>query len=559
MRTAGSKAFEKGRLPSRHLSLIQLWILLGVLLASELLILSLRFDFPANSAFARGHFAFLLPQPGRICGFGIPSVLATLTFGWPQLRQLWVSEGRGPFLEAGRLRGWMILGHFVALAAFAALSRPLSEHYERVSGLPIDGLTLAWIVAGGLLVVFWALAALPLSVWKVLLWELRWPLAAGFVVGIAALGLGQLIQPFWHSLGWVTLQSSTWLLGLFHHDLVYIPEKLILGTPRFQVVVAPQCSGFEGVGLLAVVLGGYLWYCRGDHRFPQALVLVPIGLVLSWIANVLRIALLVEIGHYISPQLAYSGFHSVAGWIAFNAVALGLILAARRTPWLLATNRQEASAPAVVDTTAAHLVPLMVLVATMMLTSAISSGVDQLYVLRFLATGAALFFYRRDYFKMSWRPSWWAVLTGAVVFAVWRALEPMGPAEASAGRELAASMFGLGKLGSGLWIAGRIAGSVITVPIAEELAFRGYLTRRLIAADFESISPGSFAWPAFLISSVLFGALHGRWVAGTLAGLLFALVYYRRGRIGEAVFAHAVANALIAFWVLARDEWSLWC
>jgi CAAX prenyl protease-like protein len=61
-----------------------------------------------------------------------------------------------------------------------------------------------------------------------------------------------------------------------------------------------------------------------------------------------------------------------------------------------------------------------------------------------------------------------------------------------------------------------------------------------------------------LISSVLFGALHGRWIAGTLAGLLFALVYYRRGRIGEAVTAHALANALIAFWVLNRGEWSLW-
>jgi exosortase E/protease (VPEID-CTERM system) len=533
--------------------------LLLVLLASELLVLSLLFDFPANSAFAKGRFAFLLPQPRKIWGFGVPSFLATLIFAWPHLRQLRASEGHRPFLESGPVRGWMLLGHFLALAAFALLSRPLSDHYQRVSGLPIDALTLVWIVAGGLLVVFLALAALPLVGWKVLLSELRWPLAAGFAVGIAALVVGQLVQPFWHSLGWVTLQSSGWLLGLFHHDLVYIPEQLILGTPRFQVVVAPQCSGFEGMGLLAVVLGGYLWYCRQAHRFPQALVLVPIGVVLSWIANVLMIALLVEIGHYISPQLAYRGFHSVAGWLAFNAIALGLILAARRTPWLLATDRPEARAPAVVDTTAAHLIPLMVLVATMMLTSAVSSGFDQLYVLRFLATGAALFFYRRDYLKMSWRPSWWAILTGPVVFAVWRALEPMGPAVASAGRELAANVYALGKLGSGLWIAGRIAGSVITVPIAEELAFRGYLTRRLIAADFESVPPGRFARPAFLISSMLFGALHGRWVAGTLAGLLFALVYYRRGRIGEAVIAHAVANALIAVWVLARDEWSLWC
>ena len=39
----------------------------------------------------------------------------------------------------------------------------------------------------------------------------------------------------------------------------------------------------------------------------------------------------------------------------------------------------------------------------------------------------------------------------------------------------------------------------------------------------------------------------------------YALVYYRRGRIGEAVAAHAIANALIAFWVLTRGDWSLWC
>jgi membrane protease YdiL (CAAX protease family) len=57
---------------------------------------------------------------------------------------------------------------------------------------------------------------------------------------------------------------------------------------------------------------------------------------------------------------------------------------------------------------------------------------------------------------------------------------------------------------------------------------------------------------------VAFGALHGRWLAGTLAGLCYALALYRRGRLGDAVLAHATTNALIAADVLATGTWSLW-
>jgi CAAX prenyl protease-like protein len=70
-----------------------------------------------------------------------------------------------------------------------------------------------------------------------------------------------------------------------------------------------------------------------------------------------------------------------------------------------------------------------------------------------------------------------------------------------------------------LWLLFRVLGSVITVPVAEELAFRGYLIRKLMAKDFAAVSPGQFAWLSFLMSSLLFGLLHDRWIAGTLAGM----------------------------------------
>src|SRR5262249_36909700 len=102
-------------------------------------------------------------------------------------------------------------------------------------------------------------------------------------------------------------------------------------------------------------------------------------------------------------------------------------------------------------------------------------------------------------------------------------------------------------------------GSVVVAPAAEELAFRGYLTRRLIAADFRSVPPGTFTWPSFLASSALFGLTHGpNWAAGTLAGMAFALVYYRRGKLIDAVLAHAAANGLLAAYALATGDWSRW-
>jgi CAAX prenyl protease-like protein len=99
---------------------------------------------------------------------------------------------------------------------------------------------------------------------------------------------------------------------------------------------------------------------------------------------------------------------------------------------------------------------------------------------------------------------------------------------------------------AGLWPAAWLIGFVIVTPLAEEIAFRGYLMRRLIAADFQSVPLSKFTWLSFLVSSGLFGLLHGQWLAGTLAGMAYAGVMYRTGRLRDAVLAHAVTNGQLA-------------
>ena len=52
--------------------------------------------------------------------------------------------------------------------------------------------------------------------------------------------------------------------------------------------------------------------------------------------------------------------------------------------------------------------------------------------------------------------------------------------------------------------------------------------------------------------------MHGRWLAGTLAGMAYALAYNSRGELADAMVAHAVTNALIAATVLLTGAWGLW-
>jgi len=192
-----------------------------------------------------------------------------------------------------------------------------------------------------------------------------------------------------------------------------------------------------------------------------------------------------------------------------------------------------------------------------MITAAFTAGFDRFYPIRFLAAAAALWYFRRYYAAMRWTWSWTAVAIGAGTFVLWLALEPAQP-DTAVETTLGMGLARLGAFWGTNWLVFRVVGSVLTVPLAEELAFRGYLTRRLIAAEFQEVPLDRFTWLSFLVSSALFGALHGRWLAGILAGMLYAIALYRRGELADAVVAHATTNALIAAYVLATGSWSLW-
>jgi CAAX prenyl protease-like protein len=165
---------------------------------------------------------------------------------------------------------------------------------------------------------------------------------------------------------------------------------------------------------------------------------------------------------------------------------------------------------------------------------------------------AALALVRRDLPRPALSAGWLPVCAGAGVCALWL-LGPSGD-----GADLAAAIRQLPPAGRWAWIAARVAGSVAVLPLVEELAFRGFLLPWLVSPRFERVPPRAWNVTALLLSSLAFGALHEKWLMGSLAGLAFGAVRLHRGRLGDAVLAHALCNAGLAAAVLAAGRWDLW-
>lgn len=448
----------------------------------------------------------------------------------------------------------LIAGHAAAIAFFGWVSAILYGSGGRSAG----ALAGAWLAAGIAAVVLAAFAALPAKLWLQLvrrtgsLW--LWA-ALGSVAGCIAANLS---RSLWEPAARITFLLVRSLLAPLVSGVVTDPSRLMIGTSRFRVLIAPQCSGLEGAGLIVIFSVLALTLFRRECRFPQALLLIPAGAIAVLLLNAVRLTALVLIGNAGARDIALGGFHSQAGWILFNGVAVGLCVSVRRIPWI-ATDAVEMSqaVESAGNGTAAYLTPFLAILIAGMIATAASGGFEWLYPLRVLAAFAAVLAFQRAYHGLDWSFDGVAVLLGAAVFAMWIGADRLLSPHPSAGMPPALAHAAAGLRFS--WIAVRIVGAVVTVPVAEELAFRGYLMRRFAGADFETVAFQRSGWLALALSSAIFGAMHGtRWPVGILAGLVFGWAAMRRGRIGDAIAAHSTANLLLAAYVLWSQQWSLW-
>ena len=518
----------------------------AVLLIAEYELLAVRFD---GGALAASHHPWA--AVGNL-GIAVSLGITIATGGALLTRGRFLEELSGSAASIGRFDARWGLAHVGAYVAFALCSAKIFA--SDGPGAFNPWWLLAWVMCGAVTVgslLGFVARTQAARIARVLMRVA----GAGLAIGTLAWFIAVRATDLWPRAAGVSLRGVEWLLRITGGAVVIDASRYVVGADGFSVEIAPLCSGIEGMALSLVFVAGYLLKFRKHLLFPRALVLVPVAVAVAFAANVLRITLLVLVGAHVSPEVAYGGFHSKAGWFLFCGIALSLVATAEWTG-VFARRTETALASGATDPTPAYLLPELALLTVSLFTGLFASGVDFLYPVRIFVAAGVLFAVGRRLRGAVEVPSLAAVPLGVAVFGVWLLLSPHDGSPL--GAELRDGLLRWSPPMRAAFVFSRILGSVLVVPIAEELAFRGYLQRRIVSEDFASASLRRVTVASVVGTALCFGALHQAVVAAMTASLVYSAAGYLRGRLVDAVAAHATTNALIAVWVLAMGRWDLW-
>ncbi len=183
-----------------------------------------------------------------------------------------------------------------------------------------------------------------------------------------------------------------------------------------------------------------------------------------------------------------------------------------------------------------------------------------LYFVKILAVSLALAWFWKSYDELSLPAFHFTNLligltVGIIVFAFWIRMDwefaVVGKPE----------IFNPHTLHDGLlysFIAIRMFGTSMVVPVFEELFWRSLIIRYIISHDFTSVKLGTFTWSSFIVSSLFFGLEHHLWLAGILAGAFYNLLLYRTKNLFYCILAHGITNFLLGVYVIKTGSWQFW-
>jgi uncharacterized protein len=197
------------------------------------------------------------------------------------------------------------------------------------------------------------------------------------------------------------------------------------------------------------------------------------------------------------------------------------------------------------------------------------------YALKTLLVGGILWALRGWLAEMKWAFSWEGVVVGLAIAGLWIGLSGRVPTLGDlwdAGHKFVTGkaaephppeapwnpvtfFAGNPALGWG-FVAVRVLGRSLVVPAMEEVFYRSFFYRYIVSPRFHEVALGQWHSVAFLVTGVMFGLAHpDDWLPGIVCGLSYQWLVLRRGRLGDAMLAHATTNLVISVFAIATNQW----
>ena len=216
----------------------------------------------------------------------------------------------------------------------------------------------------------------------------------------------------------------------------------------------------------------------------------------------------------------------------------------------------------------AYALPMLVFVALLGLGSALqapgaplwrSAPEFWIFPLQTLLCAGLLFYFRRDYEFQPLRRPVFTIVIALLVFLLWIAPQQFlhFPARLTGFNP---DTFAVTTAHYWTTLALRFLRLVIVVPLVEEIFWRGFFLRFLIAERFETVPFGTFSWLSFAVVMLAFGFSHSMadWPAAFITGALYNVVAYRTKSLTSCVLAHGLTNLALGLWILATKQWGFW-
>jgi hypothetical protein len=197
--------------------------------------LTVSFD-GATIAREWGWWSIGLTLSTNLARVAIATLAATLLFGGAALRAEWLRQP--PEADQAHLPWVSLLAHLAAFAVFAWVTALVFGGSLHDSASP-GGWVIAWFGTGVVALACWAATAISPKLWWPLVRGGSGAIAVGVAVGVAAWGLGRLVDLLWEPLSRSTLLLVQALLQLAFSNTVCRPDEFVVGTAKFQVAISP--------------------------------------------------------------------------------------------------------------------------------------------------------------------------------------------------------------------------------------------------------------------------------------------------------------------------------